>query len=146
MKYEGVRFISNGVIKKAVVSKEADFGARRKTFVDVVNVDKEEEGTHQDGSLGDSREDRAGVRKCAVNKDMLCAALQKGRRPVKDVAWDAMVRHLKKEGGVVNFVESFGENSVYLVRLVKAVREVAEGVDKFSFTATALAKAVMEVG
>ena len=74
MKYEGVRFISNGAIKKAVVSKEADFSARRKTFVDVVDVDKEEEGT-QDSALGDSREDRAGVGKCAVNKDPLGAAL-----------------------------------------------------------------------
>ena len=54
MKCEGVRFISNGAIKKAVVSKEADFSARRKTFVDVVNVDKEEKRS-QDSALGDSR-------------------------------------------------------------------------------------------
>ena len=43
MKYESVRFISNGAIKKAVVSKEADFSARRKTFVDVVDVNEKEE-------------------------------------------------------------------------------------------------------
>ena len=60
--------------EEVVVGKEADFGARRKTFVDVINVDKKEEGT-QDSALGDSREDRAGVGKCAVNKDPLGAAL-----------------------------------------------------------------------
>ena len=74
MKYESVRFISNGAIKKAVVSKEADFGARREAFMDVVNVDKKEERS-QDSALGDSREDRARVRKCAINKDPLGTAL-----------------------------------------------------------------------
>ena len=48
------------MIEKAVVSKEADFGARRLAFMDVVNVDEKEERT-QDSALGDSREDRAGV-------------------------------------------------------------------------------------
>ena len=50
---------------------------------------------------------------------------------------------------MINFVESFRkvqENSVYLTRLVKAVREVTESVDELSFAATALAKAVLEVG
>ena len=42
--------------------------------MDVVDVDKEEEGT-QDSALGDSREDRARVGKCAVNKDPLSMAL-----------------------------------------------------------------------
>ena len=45
MEYESVRFISNCVIEKAVVSKEADFGARREAFMDVVNVDEKEERT-----------------------------------------------------------------------------------------------------
>ena len=76
MKYEGVRFISNGAIKKAVVSKEADFSSRRNTFVDVVDVDKEEEGT-QDSALEDSREDRGRkvtelVRKVTDSVDKLC--------------------------------------------------------------------------
>ena len=62
LELESVRFISNGTIEKAVVSKVADFGARRKTFMDVVNVDEKEERI-QDSALGDSREDRAGVRK-----------------------------------------------------------------------------------
>ena len=74
MKYESVRFISNGAIKKAVVRKETGFSARREAFMDVVNVDKEEERA-QDSALGDSRENRAGVGKCATNKDSLGAAL-----------------------------------------------------------------------
>ena len=38
------RVVSNGAIEKNVVREEADFSARRKSFVDVVNIDKEEEG------------------------------------------------------------------------------------------------------
>ena len=44
MKFEGVRVISNGTVEEAVVSKETDFGARREAFMDVINVDKKEEG------------------------------------------------------------------------------------------------------
>ena len=62
------------MIEKTVISKEADFGARRKAFMDVVNVDEKEERT-QDSTLWDSREDRAGVGKYAVNKNPMTAAL-----------------------------------------------------------------------
>ena len=68
MELESVRVISNGTIEKVVVRKDDDFGARRKAFMDVVNVDEKEEMT-QDSALRDSREDRAGVGKCAVNKN-----------------------------------------------------------------------------
>ena len=49
---------------------------------------------------------------------------------------DAIVRHLKKEGGVVDFVKGFREvqeNSVYLARPVKTVGKVTEGVDELCF-------------
>ena len=50
---------------------------------------------------------------------------------------------------MINFVEGFRkvqENSVYLARLVETVRKVTESVNKLCFTATALAKTVLEVG
>ena len=37
------RVVSNGAIEN-VVREESDFSARRKSFVDVVNIDKEEKG------------------------------------------------------------------------------------------------------
>ena len=49
---------------------------------------------------------------------------------------------------MVDFVKGFREvqeNSVYLARLVKTVGKVTEGVDELCFTATALAKTVLEV-
>ena len=57
--------------------------------------------------------------------------------------------HLLEKGRVVNFVESFRkvkEDSVYLARLVKTDGKVADSVDDLCFAATALAKAVLEVG
>ena len=54
LKKKSVRVVSNGTVKKTVVSKETDFGARRESFMDVVNVDEKEEGA-QDGALGYSR-------------------------------------------------------------------------------------------
>ena len=72
MKYEGVRFISNGAIKKAVVSKEADFGARREAFMNVVNVDIRKERGPRGQCPGGLQRGRG---KCAVNKDPLSMAL-----------------------------------------------------------------------
>ena len=49
---------------------------------------------------------------------------------------------------MVDYVKGFREvqeNSVYLARLVKTVGKVTEGVDELCFTATALAKTVLEV-
>ena len=74
MEKKSVRVVSNGTIEKTVISEETDLGARGKSFVNVINIDKKEEGP-QDSALGDSREDRAGVRKSAIDKDPLGAAL-----------------------------------------------------------------------
>ena len=49
---------------------------------------------------------------------------------------------------MVDFVEGFREvqeNSVYLARPVETVGKVTESVDELFFTATALAKTVLEV-
>ena len=57
--------------------------------------------------------------------------------------------HLLEKGRVVNFVKSFRkvkEDSVYLARLVETDRKVADSINKLGFTATALAKTVLEVG
>ena len=56
LKSQSVGWISNGSIEEAVVSKEADFSARREILVYVIYVDEEEEGP-QDCSLGDSTDD-----------------------------------------------------------------------------------------
>ena len=70
MELESFRVISNGTIEKAFVSKEADFGARGNTFMNVVNVD-EEEGRTQDSVLGSP--ERTG--QCTVNRDPLDSTL-----------------------------------------------------------------------
>ena len=58
------RVVSNGAIEKNVVREKADFSARRKSFVDVVNIDKEEEGPR-------TVPERTGVRKRAIDNDSL---------------------------------------------------------------------------
>ena len=60
MEFERVRFVSNGSVKQAVVSEKADFRSRRESYVNIVNIDQEEERT-QDSTLRDSRNDRTGV-------------------------------------------------------------------------------------
>ena len=74
MKQKSVRFLRKGNVKTIVVSKETGFGARRESFMEIVSVDEQEERT-QDGDLGYSRENRAGVGKCTVNKGHLGMAL-----------------------------------------------------------------------
>ena len=39
-----MRVVSNGTIEKAVVSDKADFSTRRKSFLDVNDIDEKEEG------------------------------------------------------------------------------------------------------
>ena len=126
MERESVRVVSNGTIEKDVISEKAGFSSRRKSFVDVINIDEKEKGA-KDCALGHPREDRTGVRKCAVNKDSLGTALQERRRPVKEIALNAIVVHLEKKGRVIYLVESLRKvekNCIYLARLVEAVRKV----------------------
>ena len=59
--------------------------------------------------MGNPREDRTRVRKCAVDKDTLRAAFEEGRRPVKKAVSDAVFMHFDKKGGVIYFVKSFRE-------------------------------------
>ena len=74
MEKKSVRVVSNGTIEKTVISEETDLGARGKSFVNVIDVDEKEEGP-QDSALRDSKKDRAVVRKSAIDKDPLGAAL-----------------------------------------------------------------------
>ena len=67
-------------------------------------------------------------------------------KPFKEVAPDAIVRHLKKEGGVIDFVKRFRKENSLLVstwldlsRQLEKSRRVLIGCVSPGFTATALA-------